>query len=208
MKTLGTVLAVMVLLAGCAAPLQGAGGPAGGEVQCGRERWSVKTTTDGVAVQEAKPPRRVTVAQLAALEAPKWKETMPRAGVELEAVEVLAFLCGSKWEEGDGDYHLVIADAAADCGPDGHGLPDKTMIAEAPDPACAQGSPHLERMAQARAAAAQLLGVPGPRLRPVRPEPKRALLLGVPFWDKRHGQTGASGNGIELHPLLGVRAAP
>lgn len=79
------------------------------------------------------------------------------------------------------------------------------MIAEAADPGCARGSPYVDRMAEARRAAVALIGLPGPRLRPVEP-PKRARLVGVPFWDKRHGQSGMAPNGIELHPLLGVAA--
>jgi hypothetical protein len=31
----------------------------------------------------------------------------------------------------------------------------------------------------------------------------RARIVGVAFWDFKHGQTGVAPNAIELHPILG-----
>jgi hypothetical protein len=42
----------------------------------------------------------------------------------------------------------------------------------------------------------------------VRPEgapPPLARVVGVAFFDTKHGQTGVAPNGIELHPILSFR---
>jgi hypothetical protein len=33
----------------------------------------------------------------------------------------------------------------------------------------------------------------------------QARIVGVQFWDFKHGQTGVAPNAIELHPILGFR---
>lgn len=184
-------LAVLLGCAGPGAEWPGTGGS--GQPRCGSERWAVKTATDGAMLREDRPLKRTTVEQLSALSAPRWREAMPRQPAESEVVELVVYLRASKFEDEDGDYHLLISDAAD--GP--------TMIVEAPDPSCAAGSPYREGMERVRRSAVQLLGLPGPRLREVSP-PKRARVVGVPFWDKRHGQSGMAPNGIELHPLLAL----
>ncbi len=197
-----SALLLAVALTGCL-HADGGGGGQGGAQACGVERWAVKTATDGVPLREADPPRAATVARLAAEVAPKWREAMPRTGLELEVVALTVFLCSSKWERGDGDYHLIVSDSPEGCAREGQ----ETMIAEVPDPSCAGGSPYAGRMGEARAAAVELIGVPGPKFRPVAP-PKRVRMVGAPFWDKRHGQRGMAQNGVEIHPVLDLAPAP
>src|SRR5262249_18817746 len=107
------------------------------EKECGTERWQVKIAADGAQFREASPPEVRTVAQLSALEAPKYREGRPREGAELDVVQVVGYLRAVKLEE-DGDLHMLIADT-----PD-EGAP--TMIIEVPDPNCAARSPHKDRM--------------------------------------------------------------
>jgi hypothetical protein len=103
-------LLVLVGCAGHSAEIAGTGGS--GEPRCGSERWAVKTATDGVPIRQERPLKSVTVAQLSALQAPKWHAAMPRDPVESELVEAVVYLRASKFEDEDGDYHLVISDGA------------------------------------------------------------------------------------------------
>jgi len=83
--------------------------------------------------------------------------------------------------EDDSDLHIVIKDGSG-----------RTMITEAPLPACARRATALRRkqMAQARAAVRVC---------------SKAVITGVAFFDFHHGQTGVAPNAIELHPILGFR---
>lgn len=184
---------LFVLLFGCS-PLPGTGG-SGPARDCGSERVRVKLAIDGVTLNEPSPLPARTVAQLSALQAPQWHEDMARAGVELDVVTMDVYLRAVKLEA-DGDLHVLISDT-----PDG-----PTMIAEGPDPECAASSPYSARMGAARAKAAELVGaVFGPKFRELNP-PKHVQIDGPAFWDKIHGQKGRASNGIEIHPVLGLRA--
>jgi len=74
------------------------------------------------------------------------------------------------------------------------------MIVEFPSPACTAD-------ATLRKARADFL-----KLVPHRPLPRYSKLVkpipvhlvGVPFFDKLHGQTGVAPNGVELHPVLSI----
>jgi len=97
--------------------------------------------------------------------------------------------------EADGDYHLVLDD--------GHG---NTMIVESPDPACAHGSVVLAQIEAVR----DQLDVQLPALargEVIHPN-MAAVVTGIGFFDRLHGQTGVAPNGIELHPLLSVMLTP
>lgn len=165
------------------------------EENCGTERWQVKIAADGAQLREASPPEVRTVAQLFALEAPRYREGRPREGAELDVVEIAGWLRAVKLEE-DGDLHMLIADT-----PD-EGAP--TLIIEVPDPNCAAKSPYKDRMSAARAATAKLIGAVYGRKFRALPVPKHVRVTGPVFFDKRHGQTGAAPNGVELHPVLGL----
>jgi hypothetical protein len=80
--------------------------------------------------------------------------------------------------EDDQDLHLVLRSGR------------KHMIAEAPSPSCTTRATALRRRQMAKARQA------------VRVCP-RARIVGVAFFDFKHGQTGVAPNAIELHPILG-----
>jgi hypothetical protein len=94
--------------------------------------------------------------------------------------------------EEDSDIHVVIAD------PGGH-----TMIVELPAPQCVGSSPFLPAIRTVRRAFVARFH---PRATWQRPR-LRVHVVGVGFWDYRHGQSGVANNGIELHPVLSMRWA-
>jgi hypothetical protein len=65
------------------------------------------------------------------------------------------------------------------------------MIAESPTvPTCTvSATPYRRRQMDDARAAVRLCS--------------RARVVGVAFWDFKHGQTGVAPNAIELHPILG-----
>lgn len=171
--------------------LRGLGGsgaltPATGH--CGVELWALKTLTDPAAGQVVLRPKRTTIAQLVSGPAPRGAHRGRAYGVETQAWRVRATLTGFKLER-DSDLHLVLE-------ADG-----KTLIAELPDVACAQGSRVARSMAAARAAflahhnAAD--GCFDCLHEPVRVD-------GIGFYDRIHGQAGVAGNGVELHPVTRI----
>jgi hypothetical protein len=164
-------------------------------LSCGTERWAVKTLADADARRVEVLPLRMSIADLAAEEAPEWDDNRPREGIELFTVEVQANLTGYKLEA-DGDFHLVLEDG------------DKTMIAEIPSPACAKGSFAAQRMAKARHDFIRLIRgnpLPKPRFTKLK-KPIAVEIIGIAFFDKLHGQAGGAPNGIELHPVLSLEA--
>lgn len=96
--------------------------------------------------------------------------------------------------EPDFDIHLVVAEP---------GHPRRTMITEFPSPICSTvvTSPYRRPMTSARAA---LRRACGPARRRQRRIVGSATIVGVGFWDTRHGQFGIARNGVELHPVLGL----
>lgn len=108
-------------------------------IACASERSDVKNMTDpasaSINVLDATPS---TIAELLALEAPKWSPAAPRHdGPESTAFEVHAYVTAWKLEE-DGDLHVVVADE-----PQG-----TTMVVEFPDPKCVAGSTQADAMAK------------------------------------------------------------
>jgi hypothetical protein len=83
--------------------------------------------------------------------------------------------------EDDGDFHLVLQDAAG-----------RTMIAESPMAFCDNPATLYRQRQMARARANVRLCA-------------RASVTGVAFFDFYHGQTGVAPNAIELHPILAFR---
>ena len=77
--------------------------------------------------------------------------------------------------EDDSDLHIVVRDAQG-----------RTMITEAPLPACAPRATALRR---------KQIGVARAAVRVCA----RAVVTGVAFFDFKHGQTGVAPNAIELH---------
>lgn len=152
---------------------------------CGVERWPVKVALDAGSSRVDPAPRRTTIAQLGALARPASLPQRERAAPhELETFRVVAIVRSVSRPENDGDLHLVLEDLEDST---------RTMVAEAPDSACALGSPHIRAFADAYRAA--------------RTAPPRAIVIvdGIGFFDFLHGQGGAAPNGFELHPILSLR---
>lgn len=142
---------------------------------CGRELWSQKVLT-GPGADRALAPAPVvsTIEKLGALP----RRAPPRAYVVEGRVRLVKL-------EADSDFHVVLEDEAG-----------RTIVVEAPHPACSKGSKAYAAIVRARRQAAELRV--GSKVRAV----------GMLFFDKLHGQTGAAPNGAELHPLFSIRAAP
>jgi len=127
-------IAALALLLPAASPAQ--------QAACGVERWNVKILRDRDTARVDLRAVPTTVAALGALPAPA--ELGPANGrlpLERRTFRVRAFLAKHASEENDGDIHLVLSDV---------GDRTKTMIAEIPDSACALGSRHASRYAEAR----------------------------------------------------------
>lgn len=164
-------------------------------------RWSVKTASDPDASRISLSPVDTTVTQLRALSAPAGlaRNTPRQAPVEFTVYRVRAQLV-EYHQEGDSDFHVVIAEPNDST---------QTMIAEIPDPDCPGAvSSQLGRalLRTVRTNFVRTFGQP-PTRGGFRPVPGRPVLLitGVGFFDRIHGQHGVAPNGIELHPVLDVR---
>jgi hypothetical protein len=143
-------------------------------LMCGKERWIVKTLQDRPHLISAQPN---TVAHLVGLPRPA---SLPatRLPFERHIYSVLAAVTLVR-AEADEDLHLVLQS-----GPN-------HMIAESPSaPGCTVGATAYRRRQIARARSAVRLCA-------------QARVVGVAFWDFKHGQTGVAPNAIELHPILG-----
>jgi hypothetical protein len=158
---------------------------------CGVERWRVKIGMDPDArlvKQNIVIP--TTIVHLRSLRPPA---TLPRLSrvrpVETTVWAVDAILLRYRVEE-DSDVHLVIADTGG-----------RTMISEIPAPQCVgSGSPFLAAIRVVRRAFVA-------RFHPtdVWQRPRlRVHVVGVGFFDYKHGQSGVAPNAIELHPVLAI----
>lgn len=160
-------------------------------LDCGKERWAVKTLSDGDAGRVDLTPRRTTIRDLGRLARPRTLEAEGRASpVERRAYCVEGVIRDQPRPQGDGDLHVILED------PDDS---TSTLIIELPDPRCPSvcASRHASAMQAARAEMERLLQLwTSPTM--------RVTVVGVGFFDRDHGQVGAARNFIELHPVLAV----
>lgn len=159
---------------------------------CGVERWAVKTLTDPAANQVSLAIQGSSIADLVSI-APPINPTDRVAPTEVTTFQIQGTLTFAK-KEADGDYHLVLSDGT------------NTMIVEAADPKCAQGSVVLSQIASVR----KQLDTTLPALargEVIKPN-MHANVQGVGFFDRLHNQTGVAKNGIELHPLVSIELTP
>jgi hypothetical protein len=162
---------------------------------CEIERHLVKVAADQGAVRILDFARSASVADLAAIVGPSGPDARPDSRftpTELTVYQVFGALTAVV-KEPNGDYRLIIAD------PD---HPEITMIAVAPDPACALGSRFSDNVAAVRRSLDRKSGQ-FPRLTPGLP----VTAAGIAFFSSLRGQAGAAPNGIELAPLIGVAFA-
>jgi hypothetical protein len=159
---------------------------------CGTERPLVRVAADQNAVQIEEFPRTAGIPELDAFAAPKIPDARPSA--RFAPAEFIAYTISGTLlaidRTTDGDDRLIIAD------PD---QPQATIVAVAPDPACAAGSRYAANIAAVRDALARKFGNFS-RLTPNLP----VTATGIAFFSSRRGQAGMAANGIELQPLIGI----
>ncbi len=187
------ILFVALMAASCSRPVTTPHDPAQGDIptQCGVERWAVKTLTDPEAGQVNLAPKPATVEGLAVLPVPGgFGRDAKRLEPEFQAYTVAAVLVEFK-EEADSDIHLVLL-----------GKSGQSMIAEIPDPGCAQGSRVLPQISSARTQFIGKFGLPSRTSWHQVNTP--VTVTGVLFFDVPHGQTGVAPNAVELHPVVDI----
>jgi hypothetical protein len=165
-------------------------------VECGVERWPVKTLTDARAKRINFDPVDSTVSDLRELQPPDISKSAKRQSGEFTTYRLHVRLRSFKIEA-DSDIHLVVADAAD---------ASKTMIVELPNAGCTRtaGAKARRQMAAARAALLRSCGAPSRSSFALLTG--TATITGVAFYDLLHGQRGVAPNGIELHPMLSFKA--
>lgn len=163
---------------------------------CGKERWDVKTLSDPAAAQVDYTPVVTTVAALRAFTAPKVGDHTPRiAPLELRTFTISATLVGYVRED-DRDVHLVVRMPG--------GAVTETMIVEFPDAGC-EGVVDSGKRAEMHRARVALEAACGRAVTSWHGLEGAALLTGVAFFDELHRQRGVAPNGVELHPVIGVK---
>ena len=203
---IASVLAAAVVLAATAVLSSNASAtpprstPAAKAVTCGTWRWAVKTLSDQRARDVDYSPIDRGVDFLRKVFAPSGLTSATRRihqSPEMHVYRVHADLIQAV-REPDRDIHLVISVP---------GHPFRTLITEFPDIAC-KGAAWSHRKAQIASARRAMLADCGDigsggftRLN------GSATITGVGFFDESHGQTGASPNGIEIHPVLSYRGS-
>jgi len=176
-------------------------------VECGSERWSVKTASDSTVNKIKKAPVKKTVHWLFNATPPTGPKPPDERinGLEWRKFKVKAVLVGYKKEADDHDFHVVIADL---------NNPDETMIVEFPDIACSGVCESKYKKAIKRARADFLssdfiteLGNPTSTFKTLT-DRVVVEVIGIGFWDFSHHQTGRAPNDIELHPVISFRIVP
>src|SRR5262249_26322524 len=152
---------------------------------CGTERWRVKTVSDDDSDKVSTTSEPAKVEDLVREPAPASLPQNGRLPIEKKQVQVDALLIGRKVES-DKDFHLVIASPED---------PSQTMIAEIPNPACTSAcqSKFVKNYRTARKAVVTELGQPTSRFVRLR-TPEKVHIIGIPFFDFDHGQTGLATN--------------
>ena len=172
----------------------------GEKIKPGKERWQVKTGQDVTRAEVNLNPFQTTVAELRMQIRPSgpFPDDRRVCVVERTVWQVEATILEFKLEP-DGDYHVVIADAAG-----------KSLVTEIPKPTQRFIGKNNPWKAMLKAVRDRF------RARFSQKERKksqskwnqgggtRARIRGVGFFDFLHGQKGMAPNGIELHPLLSI----
>jgi hypothetical protein len=116
--------------------------------------------------------------------------TRRNTGFERRSYRVKAQIVETKLED-DSDIHLILF------------WQGRYMIAEMPSAACLPRTTRDRRaIVAARAGFIRRCGSPSTDFQPLGAV---ALVSGVGFWDRAHGQSGAPRNYAELHPVTGLR---
>jgi hypothetical protein len=158
---------------------------------CGVERWSIKTGTDGdAAIVDLNSTLSTTIGTMRSWPAPAPIPSNNRVSNYETTVWVINGTLTKYKLEDDSDYHLVISDDAGN-----------TIITEIPHPGCVGAtSPFKAGITNARAQFdARFTATTSFQTSSVAVQ-----LKGVGMFDFQHGQTGVAPNGIELHPVIDI----
>jgi hypothetical protein len=153
--------------------------------ECGFARWPVKVFADLDSASVSTVVVDTTIRALSTKPRPhRFPYNRRIAPEEFTTYRVRAKLVRVK-DERDSDLHLLLADPEDS---------SARMIAEIPHPGCAVATGHQQEYGTARRQVRHI--APGSLIE----------VTGLAFFDYMHDQTGAAPNGIELHPVLSVRA--
>lgn len=186
--------------------------------QCGGvERWAVKVASDSQAnLIDVVNPVPITLHDLVAIPRPAIpSDEDTRAAQERTVYVVSGRLVRFKLESGrtgDSDFHLVITDDTLQYTPGGNSSTPAghSFVAEIVDPDCVSGrhgnvptpsrfqtelqavyAGFRQRFPNISGGWNEAGGIP-------------VTITGIGFFDRPHGQTGRSPNGIEIHPILNI----
>jgi len=166
------------------------------QAACGVWRWPVKTLSDPAREAVHFNPIQTSVKRMRQRAQPSITlstDTPRTSRTEFHTWKLRARPVQATLED-DSDIHLVIA------------VPHhkhKTMIVEFPKKTCVASRFKRWKIAEARqqflnncgsVSSSSWLHLAG-----------RVTLVGVGFWDEKHGQTGVAPNAIELHPVLNIK---
>jgi len=164
--------------------------PALAAVSCPIERGPVKEGSDADRYRVSTTITATSVAYLVSRPKPSSYPNNNRlVPYERMTWQLTATLLQYK-QESDGDVHLVVQDSAG-----------RKMIAELPTTACVPASSRWQAAIAAARASFTHTYTPTTSWHYVR---RTVTLKGLALFDPPHGQTGAAGNGIELHPVTAV----
>jgi hypothetical protein len=160
-------------------------------VECGVERWQVKTLTDADAASIDWTPVASSIAVQDTNAQISIKEETPRMTFEEQVVSIPCTIVAFKQED-DSDIHLIICDSLAD-----------SMIAEIPNLSCAEvsTSPRAADFRTAHDWVTTHLGVPKSNFKSSN---VNVTVTGVLFQDFPHGQKGHANNYREIHPVIKI----
>jgi Bacterial Ig domain len=195
--------------------------PAANYAQCGgTERWAVKVGTDpGASNVDLTNRIPISLADLISLpeQHPPANDNTTRLDSETHVYVIRARLVKFKFETNDNDYHMVITDDTLNFTKGGSAPPSgHSFVAEIPDPNCIAGAQGMS--------STQSLFMDG--IRNARSELETQFpnidtsgkfndaggipvqIVGVGFFDFKHGQVGRAPNNIEIHPVVDITFNP
>jgi len=169
----------------------------GGAQNCGTERWSIKTLSDSDTIKinfnEVLPS---TVHEQVLLEKPQEKISL-RLDSETQVYSISCFIVGYKKESNDKDIHIIIEDIDT----------DETMVAEIPSPECfeIQNTSRYLLFKQLHDWFDSNIGLPSNSKFTYLEKHIPVTIIGVGFFDFKHGQKGMAENAREIHPVLSIK---
>ena len=160
-------------------------------VECGVERWNVKTLLDSDASSISWTPVASTVAQQNGYTEVSVGENTPRLDFEKQVVSIQCTIMAYK-KEGDSDIHLVLLDAQND-----------SMIGEIPSIYCSEvgASPYASEFSAASHWVTNNLGKPSTSFKYSNIS---VTITGVQFQDFEHEEVGHAKNYREIHPVIKI----